>query len=575
MRNRTAWEPTGAPRTLALVVLAATLLAACGLRDDDGESADGQPIRDLRQTSTTEALGDPVPGGDLTVALESENAGWLPGKVEITSSFRNVAFAVYDPLVVAGDDGESHPYLAQSVTSDAEFDEWTVTLRPGIRFHDGTALDASVMKEIFDDFLMAPGSTALGVLDEVKELRVDDELTFTYVLTRPNGAFPFYLTGPIGWPFSPTAARAAGDAAGAQPVGTGPFRFQSWDPDDRLVVTRNEDYWRPGLPHLDRITFRPVPDEQLRLDLLLTGAVDAIQSMRGHTIRGVLAAEDEGFTAHTFAGDDASVALMNTANPPFDDVRIRRAVARMYDPTDMAEVLGDDGLVERSTQFFGADSPWYSERVAAARPAVDPGTARELVHNYATDPARSDGLPVGTPPKLTFTCLSDPTLIEISQLVMEAAQAVGFDASVEHVDTATLITSLRGQPDGDPPFRGDYLVGCFRSQTTGDPATTFGAAFGAPSEEAANFTNFTSAELVTLIDELRRTKEFNQRYAIVEQIGIIINEATPLTFVSGTPATIGVRNEVKNVAGWTTPGGEPGEGIPYGVTRWGEVWIDR
>src|SRR5690606_4807294 len=135
------------------------------------------------------------------------------------------------------------PYLAESITSNDDFTEWTVTLRPGVLFHDGTPLDAEAMKTIFDDFLTAEGANTAGALKrDVKAMEIVDDLSVRYVLNEPNAAFYDELTGPVGWPFSPTAAAELGEDFGSQPVGTGPFRFVSWQRDGAFVLERNPDY---------------------------------------------------------------------------------------------------------------------------------------------------------------------------------------------------------------------------------------------------------------------------------------------------------------------------------------------
>src|SRR5690606_19388640 len=123
----------------------------------------------------------------------------------------NVARSVYDPIAARGADGTTYPYLAESIESNEELTEWTITLRPDISFHDGTPLNAEAIKHNFDTVLTSAESNVAGNLSQVVELRVDDELTYTYVLEEPNVAFPDLLVGAIGWPFSPTAYDANPD----------------------------------------------------------------------------------------------------------------------------------------------------------------------------------------------------------------------------------------------------------------------------------------------------------------------------------------------------------------------------
>src|SRR5690606_31141802 len=128
-------------------------------------------------------------------------------------------------------------------------------------------------------------------------LRVDDELTFTYVLDAPNAAFDDLLTGPVGWPFSVEACRAAGDDCGDQIAGTGPFRLVEWTRGSELVVERNPDYWRTDadgiqLPYLDRITFRPIPDDSSRWLSVTSGTIDAGHTFQAQSI--ALARDEDG-----------------------------------------------------------------------------------------------------------------------------------------------------------------------------------------------------------------------------------------------------------------------------------------
>jgi peptide/nickel transport system substrate-binding protein len=551
---------------VALTALLALVAAACG--GDGGGDRDGVAGGETagNVTTTTEELGEPQEGGSVVVGLEAETNSWLPGESALAASGYNVAYAIYDPLVQRDSEGAIQPFLAESIESNEELTEWTVTLREGVRFHDGTELDANVMKTIFDEYLNVEGANTFGTLQTqgAEELRVEDDLTFTYVLSEPNAAFPDVLQGAIGMPFSVEAAEAAGADAGSQPVGTGAFVFDRWQRDNSLVVVRNDDYWREGLPYLDRITFRPIPDEETRAQSLFSGDLDAIQSLRGSTIKQVM--DRDGFTSHLYVGNETGASIYNTEVPPMDDVRIRRAMAMATEHDDVAQILGDDGLVDATTQYFSTNSPWWSERVAETYPEYDPEAAAELVEEYTNDPDRSDGQSPGTRPSFVYACPPDPSLIEISQYVQAAGQNIGIDIELTQVEQAAHIQN---------GLMGDYEVNCWRVGSENDPATVFASSFGDPETEILNFTNWTDPEIDRLVDELKQTADFDERYEIVEEIGIIINENMPQGFGVGTPTMVGVREAVKNVPGWTFPDGTLGNGHPSAVARWREVWLEE
>ncbi|TKJ24833.1 ABC transporter substrate-binding protein [Blastococcus sp. CCUG 61487] len=536
--------------------MAALLLAsaACG---GGGGGGDGE-TRAGAVVDATEA-GDPVRGGTITVALEAETSSWLPSKGTFNQPGVNVAWSLYDPLVHRTADGEIEPYLAESLEPNAELTEWTLTLRPGVLFHDGTPLDAQALKTIFDTYLTAPDSNTAASLTEITSLDVVDDLTAVYRLTRANAAFPELLVSSPGWPFSPTAAARYGDDAGANPVGTGPFRFVSWQRDSQIVLERNDDYWQDGLPYLDRIVFRPMPDEDTRLASLESGDIDVMQSLRQSTV--IRARGLDGFSNYEHLGSNSGGGTFNTSRPPFDDVRVRRALAHAIDQEAVIEVLGGAGVTPPTTQFYSEDSPYYSEEVADAYPRYDPEKAQELYDDYVNDPTRSDGKPVGTPLSFTYSCPPDPSLNEVAQLVQSLYGAIGAQVRLEQVEQAAWIQKMLAK---------DYDVGCTRVGSDRDPYLVFDSAF---TEGPLNMTAFQHPEIDAQLDVLRTTTDVEERQAAVEAIGLLLNEYVPNTFSGGTLTVMAARDEVKNIDGWTFPDGTQGNGAASSQVMWGHVWV--
>ncbi len=540
-------------RTLAAAGLAGLLLgtAACGNGGGaDGGSTRAGPVEDISEQ------GEPVTGGTIDVGLEAETNSWLPGEGTFANPGTTVAYALYDPLIKRTAEGELKPYLAESMQPDEDLTTWTLKLRPGVQFHDGTPLDAQALKTIFDEYLTAPTSNVASSLSEVTSLDVVDDLTVQYQLAETNAAFPDVLTGAAGWPFSPTAAAAAGEDAGANPVGTGPFTLVSWQRDSTLVVEKNENYWQEGLPYLDGITFRPIPDEDTRLASLQSGDIDALQTLRQTAIARVR--DIEGVDDYEHLGNNSGGSIINTTRPPFDDVRVRRALAYALDHEALA--ANRDGMTPVATQYFSPDSPFYSEEAAEAFPGSDPERAQELYDEYVNDPQRSDGLPVGTPISLTFSCPPDPSLSELSQLYQSFWAPLGMEVELVAVEQATLIQDALAR---------DYDVQCFRFSSEDDPYYIVGDAF---TEGPLNFTEYTSPEIDEQLEVLRTTTDLQARKDAIERISLHLAEAVPNLFTSYTLSDVAVQDEVKNVGGWTFPDGTPGDGVPGATTMWGHVW---
>jgi peptide/nickel transport system substrate-binding protein len=545
-------------RLLVPLALVALLAAGCGGDDDDATTATPDDTTSGASSDVSEQ-GDPVTGGSITVGLEAETNSWLPGSANYSNSGINVALAIYDPLFRRAVDGTIHPYLAESLEFDEALTTWTVTLRPGVVFHDGTPLNAQAIKTVFDEYIAADGSNLAGQVADVASVEAVDELTVKYTLSAPNAAFGDVLAGAVGWPFSPTAAKAAGEDAGSQPVGTGPFVFSEWQRDSKLVVTRNPDYWQEGLPYLDEIVFRPIPDEDTRIASLRSGDVDAVQSLRQSAIRQLR--DIDGVDTYEFLGNNSGSAIFNTTAPPLDDVRVRRALAYALDQEQLIEVLGGTGLTPAETQWFSEDSPWYSAEAAAAWPTNDVEQAAALIDEYVNDPARSDGQPVGAPVQLQFDCPPDPSLIELSQLYQAFWGAAGVEVDLNQVEQATHVSQA---------MAGEFQAKCWRVGDQGDPYRTFTDAF--TGDSPLNFTKFTDPRIDDALDVLRTTADTDTRRAAVEDISMVLAEEVPNTFTAATLSVLAVDEQVKNVGGWTFPDGTPGEGVPGATTMWGHVW---
>jgi peptide/nickel transport system substrate-binding protein len=555
-------------RPLAIVATGLLLAAACG--DDDGGSGGGgtgtkaSALGDNIIDGPQEADGEPETGGSITVGLESETNSYLPSIWAGSQAGINVAYTIFDPLVTRNAEGEVEPYLAESLEPNDAFTEWTLTLRPDVVFHDGTPLNADAMKRMFDGYLTAEGANTRGALRDVQEMKIVDDLTVTYVLSRPNAAFPDILALPAGWPFSPTAADQLGDAFGEQPVGTGPFRFVSWQRDGSFVVERNPDYWQKGLPYLDKITFRPIPDEETRATSLASGDIDAAQSVRLTSFMARVK-DIPGVDIALGLSNAGGNVMFNTTAPPTDDVRIRQALAYAVDQKAVVDVVAGEAaeVTELRSQFFASDSPYYSDEVAETWPSYDPEQAQALYDDYVNDPQRSDGKPVGDPVSFTYDATNVPSLVEQATAYQGFWEDVGFDVTIEPIEQSVLIQRA---------LTGDYQAMNFRAGNEQDPLTTFEGAFGDPEVFITNFTNYNNATVEETLQTLRTTDDQEQRAAAVEKLGLQLNKDMPLYWTGSDLALFAYDDKVDGIASWVLPDGSMGDGATPAVTFWSQVW---
>lgn len=564
MTARSAWRRSLLLRLAALLTIVTFIGAACGGGGDDDEESGDNGV----QKTDNEDEGTPKPGGSITMALEAESAGWQPCVDSHSEAGTMVMRTIYDPLTARDADGNVKPYLAQSLEPNETSTEWTLKLRSGVKFHDGTALDANVLKSNFDAF-KKPDSRCFGALQPVKEVQKVDDMTIKFVMTSPYGPFPELLTA--SYPFSPANAEKLGKDVSAHPVGTGPFIFDSWQRDSQLVVKKNPNYWQKGLPYLDQITFRPIPEESARLAAIEAGDVDAMHTLRQEQVKQ---ARELGDTVkrYEFVGNNCGGSIFNVVRPPVDDKRVRKALAYAMNQDDLIEILGGKGISPGCTQFFSKDSPWYSEKIAKEYPQNKPEEGKKLLEAYKNDPNRSDKKPVGSEVAVEFNCPPDATLVAVAQGYQQQAQAIGFKMNLNQVEQATHINNAVGKP---PYTDADYMINCWRLGGQGDPDSILFNQYGDPNNQAANVTNFNNKRVQELLKQGREESDFDARKKIYEEIHEIFNDEMPHVWTGATVTSVVAKPTIKGIEGWKFPDGSKGNGQENSGVRFVAVWVDQ
>ncbi|MEZ5165339.1 MAG: ABC transporter substrate-binding protein [Acidimicrobiales bacterium] len=242
------------------------------------------------------AVDDPanaVRGGTLKIAVEAETDGLNPTANNFATPAYIMGYPMFDPLFYVDTDGNWFPYLAESAEPIGDGSSWQVTLRQGVKFHDGTDLNAEALAANFEAVLNDP-IISLAVkpsYPETDRYEIIDEYTIQYNLIRPSQYFPINLSSQLGMVASPTwlAAAADNEALDQEPVGTGPFKFESREVGNVTKMVRNDDYWQ-GTDNifLDSIEVYPITDTTIaaervgrgELDMIVTSNPDANLTLR-------------------------------------------------------------------------------------------------------------------------------------------------------------------------------------------------------------------------------------------------------------------------------------------------------
>jgi peptide/nickel transport system substrate-binding protein len=531
-------------------------------------------------------------GGELIIGLEAESVGMRPWEDTCSSPCYNMLATIYDKLMESNSDGGYSPWLLSDISPNDDFTAWTGTLRSGITFHNGVELTAQTIADSWPIWQEGSQSSSAIGASNLADIQATGDLEVTWTLSQPNSAFPAFLSrAPLGMVFEPGAAADA-DAFNEAPVGTGAYMMVSRDLDNETVMERNPDYWMSDkngtqLPYIDSLVFRPIPDEGTRLDAVLSGTTGVAHTLRQGTIRDGRAARDGGadLTMFEFQGNNVGGGMFNVLIPPFDDVRVRRALVHLNPQDQVIEALGGTGISLPGTQWFSPDSPWYSEKVAAAWPQFDFEGGVALLSEYINDPARSDGKGVGEPIEAELSCPPDPTLIAAMQVIEQIWSSTGLiTTNLTNYDQQTHIGYALG---GDNGFVGSHTTHCWRFSDDEDPSISLNQAFAPPTAEIAeaagvpgvvsplNFSNYFDGEVFTNLIAATRTADFEERYALYEAVSMKIAEETPIWWSGHTATALISDSSVNGVTSWETPDGILGSGMPNAEGRWAQVWLEE
>ncbi len=289
---------------------------------------------------------------------------------------------VFDPLAVVTAAGKVEPYLAESITHNADYTSFTITLRPGIMFHDGTPLrcrrpGGNLAKQKVSP-LVGPAFAAY-----IAGSSVTGPLSVTVTMKDPWVPFPYYLAqAQTGYIAAPSMLNNPDGSS--HPVGTGPFVFKEWVPNSHFTATANPHYWRSGLPYLDSITFKPIIDPAAATDALQSGTIDIMHTVTPATILAFRGNKKYAYydNSGTVLGQPSVNCLMlNTASPPFNNHKLRVAMAMGANAKQYSQEI-DHNVNAPINGLFLPGSPYYAK---TSWPSFNPSGARKLVRQVAQE----------------------------------------------------------------------------------------------------------------------------------------------------------------------------------------------
>lgn len=506
------------------------LLAACGGYAAPATSPPGQ-------TTGATAVAQPKMGGQLIIGLVAEPAALDGAQVTDVNSARVIRRVTEQLVGFADEKAELVPGLAESWDVSPDGLAYTFRLRKGVKFHDGTPFNAAAVQySIMRQIDKAHPANSLGnypyasfYFGTVDKVEVVDEQTVRIVQKTARASFLAAMASAASGIVSPAAVQKFGKDYAQNPVGTGPFKFKSWEKGVAVNLEAFPEYWG-GAPKLGQVIFKPFTEDQARLTALQTGGVNFIVDLPPDNIQQL--EQDAKITVLKQTGIHFWYVGLNITKPPLDKVQVRHALAYALDKEAITrDVLKGTGTVAANPLNPGT---WgYTDDV--------PKYARDL--NKAKQLLAEAGVPSGFEINMwvpeSGSGMQSP--VAMATVIQANWAEIGVKAKIQTFEWATFLNNLRTRDQ--EIFVNSWMAGL------PDPDMTL-YPFLHSSQWAPNGPNrflYKDPQVDKLLEDARTTTDQGQRATMYQQVQRIALAALPFIPVEHQIQTAAM---AKNVNGF-------------------------
>jgi peptide/nickel transport system substrate-binding protein len=515
-------EPKVSRRTFLKTSAAAAALAA----------ATGEGLR------TAEAQA-PKKGGTLRVGFYIEAATMDPhfsgSKID-----RQVYHNIYEPLLTLDNKLGIKPGLAESWQQP---DPKTVVfkLRRGVKFHDGTDFDAEAVKFNFNRMKTEAKSVRKGEVASIEAVEAVDSHTVKLHLRRPDAALFATLTDRAGMMVSPKTAKERGQELerNAKGAGTGPFEFVEWVRDSHLVIKRNESYWnKQGGPYLDRVRYRPIPDDTVKLQSPQSGEIDVMDYVQPRDVAAVRA--DKNVVVVDVPSLAAFAYQLNHTKPPFNVKALRQAVAYALDI---------EQIVKGVWLGIGVPANGPIPPTSWAYDRTIPAIKRDLAKAKAK--LAEGGKPGGF--AFTLTTTNIPINVQEAEVIQAQLAEAGITVKIKLGDSATQLS------DGNSK---NFEMISYQWSGRPDPDGNIYQFFRTTPGTSLNWSGISNPQMDAILDKTREISNQAERKKLYSDLTRMLQDELPMIYVNHPVEPKAFSPKVMAY-----------DPVPDGMMRFKDVWL--
>ncbi|WP_433284802.1 ABC transporter substrate-binding protein [Pseudonocardia sp. CA-142604] len=516
---------------LAIALAAAVAVGCAPVQQSSGPAA----------APATDSFGTPADpaavqqGGTLVMALSAE-----PDMLDPTQSRSLYSRYVFHTMCEKLYDLDEHtqivPQLATALpTVSADGLSVTIPLRQGVKFADGTPMDAQSVVTTFQRNLTMAGSGRKSELGPVTSVEATDASTVVVHLSTPFAPLTSVLADRAGMIMSPAALQQLGDKFGTAPVCVGPFKFEKRVAQNSIDVVRDPNYYDADKVHLDRITYRIITDASIRAANLRSGdaqVADTLSTQDTPALRTtpgiqVLESNSLGYQGITFnIGNVAGLdnPLGDKGTPVANDPRVRRAFELAVDRQGLVQAVFG-GLYASACSPISPDTAFTSEAAQACTPH-DPDAARKLLEEAG----------VTVPYKIAMITSNNPDSLRLAQALQATVATGGFDLEIQPVEYSALL---------DQQDRGDFEMLQLGWSGRIDPDNNIANYLSTGGGQ--NVAGYSDPALDALLTQARTSTDQAERVRLYGEIVTKIHEADPIVYLYRQRNLTGVTDSVSGV----------------------------
>ncbi|WP_262677821.1 ABC transporter substrate-binding protein [Paenibacillus sp. J5C2022] len=502
---------------LLISVIVLILMSACGSSgnggsESGGNSGAGNTATQKPEDNSTDGKEDkgsdekkPSYGGEVVMVVP-QDPDYLDPHMSAASGTLEMMFNVFEGLLKSNEKGELQPAVASSYDISEDGLTYTFKLREGVKFHNGNDVTAEDVQYSIERLMgKDTGQPLKTAFDNVESVTIIDAHTVELKLKQNDVSFLSFMTNAI--------LPAGYDKHNEAPIGTGPFKFVEYSPNQRVVIAKNEDYYVEGVPYLDKVEFRIMPDGESSLLALKAGDVDIYPRIGDERIAEL----GDEFRYVDGMQNMVQLMTMNIARKPFDDVKVRQAINYAVDVDSIIELIANGKGTKLGSNMSPVMDKYFQEDLENTY-NVNIEKAKELLKEAGYE----DGFTttISVPSNYKFH-------VDTAQVIADQLSQVGIKAEIEMVEWAVWLERIYKGRDYDMTIIG--LTGKL------DPHEVL---VRYVSDYKANFYNYVNPAYDKLINDAKVELDDSKRVELYKEAQKILTQDAVAVYIMDPNFTI-------------------------------------